>query len=150
MLLHRVLRPLVPLALVWRRPKGYAKEPKSLGEHLLKRRLSLGLTQAQAGLQLLANEWTYMLWEKDRTTPAIRFYPAIFAFLGYDPFPAPTTLGERVFARRRGLGLSQKEAAQRIGIDPSTFSLLETGKFAEGKYEHQLADFLSTNSAQED
>lgn len=84
-----------------------------------------------------------MLWETGQTMASIRFYPAIFAFLGYDPFPAPKTPGERILAQRRALGLSQKETAQRMGIDPGTYSLLESGKITGRKYERRIADFLS-------
>jgi len=82
-----------------------------LGEHLLKRRMERGLTQDQAGKDLGTDEWTVGNWEKDRTFPAVRYFPAIFRFLGYDPFPMPTTLPERMIARRRVLGLSVRRAA---------------------------------------
>jgi DNA-binding XRE family transcriptional regulator len=105
----------------------------------------LGLTQDEVAARLGANTWTYLLWEKDEHIPAIRFYPAIFDFLGYDPFPAPKTLGERILSRRRAWGLSQKKAAQQIGVDLATYLLLETGKFAGMRYERGIADFLSGN-----
>lgn len=139
MLWGRFLRTNVRLRLVRRREE----EPKTLGEHLLRRRLSLGRTQTQAAFQLFANEWTYLLWETGKTTPSMRFYPAIFAFLGYDPFPPPKTPGKRILSHRRALGLSQKAAAEHMGIDPGTYSLLETGKIAGLKYERRIADFLS-------
>jgi transcriptional regulator with XRE-family HTH domain len=135
----RFLRTNVRLRLV----RCRVEEPKSLGEHLLRRRLSLGLTQNQAAFQLSSNEWTYLLWEAGKTMPSIRFYPAIFEFLGYDPFPSPKTSGERILRQRRALGFSQKEAARRMKIDPGTFSLLESGKIAGQKYERQIAGFLS-------
>jgi transcriptional regulator with XRE-family HTH domain len=118
--------PHVPLTLKWVRPKVYPEHPKTLGEHLLKRRVESGKTQQQVALQLLASTETYLLWEKDRAEPSTRYYPAIFAFLGYDPFPPPATLGERIAARRRELGLPIKRAAKLLGVDEGTFSRWES------------------------
>ncbi len=70
---------------------------------------------------------TYFLWEKDQTLPVVRYYPAIFGFLGYDPFPPPTTLPERIAAQRRRLGLTIKKAAEKAGVDEGTFAQWERG-----------------------
>jgi hypothetical protein len=73
--------------------------------------------------------WTYLLWEQDRARPTVRYYPAIFCFLGCDPFPAPVTLGERLASKRRQLGLSIKQAAARLGVDEGTFNRWENGSW---------------------
>ena len=39
---------------------------------------------------------------------------------GYDPGPEPETLTERIKATRQKQGISQRELARRLGIDPST------------------------------
>jgi len=70
-----------------------------------------------------------MLWEKGRTTPTIRYYPAIFRFLGFDPFPPPTTLPERIASKRRALGLPITEAAKLVEVDEGTFSRWESGEW---------------------
>lgn len=125
MLLHRFLRSGVPLKLVCRRPKAYAEAPKTLGEHLLKRRSELGATQFEVATRLGTSLETVGNWEKDQAEPAMRFFPAIFAFLGYDPFPLPRTLAERLLSKRRALGLSVKRAAEMVGVDEATFSAVE-------------------------
>src|SRR5437868_10511141 len=89
--------------------------------------MELGLTQLQVSFQLHTDEYTVGNWEKDRTVPAVRFFPGIFAFLGYDPFPVPVTLGERIARRRRELGLSIKSAAKLIGVDEGSFGHWEHG-----------------------
>lgn len=126
--MHQSLRPLVPLVLKTKRSQGFVAEPTTLGEHLRKRRLEQSLTQAQVGKTLGTDEWTVGNWEKDRTFPAVRYFPAIFRFLGYDPFPAASTLPEKLLARRRALGLSVKRAAAKIGVDEGTFSKWERGR----------------------
>jgi hypothetical protein len=42
------------------------------------------------------NPWTVINWETERFDPPIRSMPAILTFLGYDPFPLPITVGERL------------------------------------------------------
>ena len=72
---------------------------------------------------------TLLLWEKDRATPTVRYYPAILRFLGYDPFPPPTTLAERIARHRQRLGLSIEAAAKILGIDEGTFGRWERGEW---------------------
>ena len=54
--------------------------------------------------------------------------PRIIKFLGYDPFPEPRTLGGRLLATRRRLGLSQEEMAQKVGVDEGVVRLIEAGR----------------------
>lgn len=74
------------------------------------------------------NTWTYILWETDRARPTVHHFPAIFSFLGYDPFPAPTSLAERLASKRRHLGLPLKKAALLVGVDEGTFMRWERGE----------------------
>ena len=128
---RRVAFPLpgVSLVLRWVRPKPYAENPATLGDHLLKRRSETGLTQKSVARQLKVNIWTYLLWEKDRSKPTIRYYPAIFEFLAYDPFPAPVTLGARILRKRQQLGFSIRDAAKVLGVDEGTFGRWERGEW---------------------
>jgi len=54
--------------------------------------------------------------------------PAIIRFLGYNPLPAAHTLSERLVHRRTRLGISQKESAERLAVDPSTLAKWERGE----------------------
>ncbi len=127
---RRVAFPLpgVPVTLTRDRPKLYPEKPKTLGEHLRKKRGEQGLTQAEAASQIGVNAWTYLLWENGRTRPSACHYPAIVRFLGYDPSPVATTLAERVAARRRELGLTIELAAKLAAVDAGTFARLERGQ----------------------
>jgi transcriptional regulator with XRE-family HTH domain len=110
------------------RPKTYKEAPETLGEHLRKHRLELGLLQKDVAKQLRADEWAYLKWEQDRTKPTVRFIPGIIAFLGYDPFSAPQTLWERIRSKRRQLGLSQERLAKLLGVDEGTLRHWERGQ----------------------
>jgi transcriptional regulator with XRE-family HTH domain len=119
--------PLVAIRLVASRPKPYPEHPRTLGEHIKKRRLELGLTQAQAAKVLMINPSTVLNWETGQTTPAIPSMPAILAFLEYYPFPKPTTVGERLLQKRRECGWLIREGAEVLGIDPGTWRDWEVG-----------------------
>ena len=105
---------------------AYPKELKTLGDHLRKRRLDLKLFQKEVAQKLGVNEDSVCNWENNRTSPSLRFIPKIIEFLGYLPYDAQAkTLGERIVASRKRLGLSQKELARRLGVDPSTLGRWE-------------------------
>lgn len=53
--------------------------------------------------------------------------PAIIRFLGYDPFPEPKNLPERLLAKRRAMGWSTREAALQVGVDEGTWRAWEQG-----------------------
>jgi DNA-binding XRE family transcriptional regulator len=53
--------------------------------------------------------------------------PAIIAFLGYNPLPQATNLGGQLARRRTTLGMTQKQAADRLGVDASTLAKWERG-----------------------
>ena len=86
------LLPGIPIHLKVLRKKAYPNDPRTLGEHFLKRRLQAGKLQREVAADLGVKTWTYLLWENDRSTPEDRYYPRIFYFLGYNPCPVPTTL----------------------------------------------------------
>jgi len=120
--------PFVAAALKALKTKETDFEPQTLGEHLKKRRLNLGLTQNEAAKCLGVTSFTVINWECCRCRPAIQHFPPIRQFLGYDPVvPTAETLTGRLAAKRRELGWSQKEAARELGTDPSTWSSWETG-----------------------
>lgn len=73
--------------------------------------------------------FTLIHWEKGKTEPAIRLWPAIISFLGYDPSPCPATLGDHVRAERRRRGCSLAALAREVGFDEATLSLIEADKY---------------------
>ena len=109
-------------------PGVFDFEPKTFGRHILRRRLSRGQTQQAAANTLGVSPATLLNWEKGKTQPAPPALPAIRAFLGYDPFPVPTTLVERLQAARRGFGWSIAEAARQMRVDEGTWRAWEAGQ----------------------
>ena len=82
--------------------------------------MELGLLQRDLRLRFKLEKETYANWEKDRCKPAMKHWPEIIKFLGIDPNPEPTTLGERLLTYRRHHGLSRKALAALLGADDTT------------------------------
>ena len=83
-------------------PEGCPPELREVGDHVRARRLGLGLTQAQAA-ERMSEAALYEGEERGRTA-AIRQWPHVIAFLGYDPHPELVTTAEalRALQHRRG------------------------------------------------
>lgn len=125
-----------------------AKTPqilKTLGDHLLKRRLELKLFQREVARILGVNATTIMNWEKHYTEPQLYLLPKIIKFLGYDPRTKHNSksIGEQIIEYRRENGLSQRKMARILGIDPSTLGRWERDEcLPEGKLRIRVAPFL--------
>jgi transcriptional regulator with XRE-family HTH domain len=106
------------------------KELRTLGDHIRKRRLELGLLQREVADLLGADPQSVNAWERNYHQPALHRLQAITAFLGYDLKNASddAPLGLRIASKRRRLGLSQKALAESLGIDEGTVSKWERGK----------------------
>jgi transcriptional regulator with XRE-family HTH domain len=117
------------LALRAPKPKSpkYPKQLNTLGDHIRRRRLDLGLFQKQVAQQIGVSKATIWNWECHESSPQIHVLPQVIKFLGYDPFPPPESLAEKLVKRRKAFGVTQKEMAKRLGIDPTTLARLERG-----------------------
>ena len=100
--------------------------PSTVGGHLKKRRIELGLRQIDVAHQLEVNEHSIVKWEAGRT-PLDRCFPRIIEFLGYDPRPEPRTLAERLVWKRQTVGLPRKTAARLLGVDEGSLARWEWG-----------------------
>jgi len=97
------------------RAEHYSENPQTLSEHLKKRRKELGLLQREAAELLGVSTDTVVNWENDKTKPVAAQFRPVVAFLGYDPTPEPTTLAERLEAKRRLLGTTFAQVARYLG-----------------------------------
>ncbi len=119
---------ILPLTLTAPKPTNPPKTLAIWGDHIKKRRLELGLYQKEVAMKLGVDECTITNWELNRTSPQLRFIPKIIEFLGYvPPLDTARTLGEIIVEYRRTRGLSQREFAEQMGLDPTTLSRWERG-----------------------
>lgn len=113
-------------------PRSYPQVLATIGDHLRKRRLDLGLLQRELADQLGVTESTVTNWELNRTAPALRFLPHIISLLGFDPRPAGPTLAQQLLTCRTARGLSREAAARLLGVDPGTLWRWEGGRRTPG------------------
>ncbi|MBI4485001.1 MAG: helix-turn-helix transcriptional regulator [Acidobacteria bacterium] len=106
-------------------PPGYPTELRTLGDHLRRRRLDLGLLQREVAEQIGVDITTITNCELGHTTPALCWLPQVIRLLGYDPQPEAESIGHALKRYRRELGMSQKNLAARINVDPSTLAKWE-------------------------
>ncbi len=104
---------------------GFPWYPKTLGQHLLKKRLELGLTQVEVARKLNLGLQTISHWESEDNIPSIYHYPAIINFLGYYPFRMDETEGGKIKKFRFEHGLSKKNFAKLLKIHVQYVELVE-------------------------
>ena len=104
-------------------PKGYPSLPQTIGEHIRKKRLDLGLKQKDVAEIIGVTESTIWNWEHGRE-PEIRHYPKIIEFLGYVPFEIPDNADplNRLNRFRLLNGFSYKRLSELTGIDETQLS----------------------------
>ena len=130
---HLTLTPALPFCdLTLRAPKplgrAYPAELRTIGDHVRKRRLDLGLLQREVELRIGVDPTSVFNWEAGTASPNLRALPGVIRFLGYNPIETGSTFGEQLRANRRRLGLSQSDIARRLGIGPSTVLDWGTGR----------------------
>jgi DNA-binding XRE family transcriptional regulator len=103
-----------------RRPPDskYPKQLNTLGDHIRKRRLDLGLFQKQLAEQIGVSEETIYNWESNECSPQIRKISATVQFFCYKPLKASKSEG--AYLARRTLGLTQKQIVKEFGVDPTS------------------------------
>lgn len=116
-----------------------AKKPKikeipevltTVGDHIKKRRLELGMFQKDVAAMFSVCEATIGGWETGSTKhPFIEHAPDIISFLGYNPFLFETeTLGGQIKYHRLLNGINLKAFSQSLGIDKSTLFSWESNE----------------------
>lgn len=98
-----------------------------MGDRVRTRRLDLGLLQKQLAAKIGVNATTIWNWECHKSSPQIHVLPQVTKFIGYNPFPEPTSEAEKLVVARKALGLTQKAMARKLGVDPTTLHRWENG-----------------------
>ncbi|RZK39662.1 MAG: helix-turn-helix domain-containing protein [Pedobacter sp.] len=106
----------------------YPQNPKTIGEHIRKKRIDSRLSQAQLAKVIGVSPDCITNWENNKSTPQILYYPRIRLFLGFDTTDFDeTTFSGRLQSYRSRNGMSCKEMAKLLGVDKSTILAWEKG-----------------------
>lgn len=121
-------------------------EPRTVGDHIRKKRLALKLRQKDVANQTGVDVTSVHNWEINLSQPSLEYMPAIIAFLGYNPLPEGNGWGERLVRHRVSLGVTQAEAARRLGVDQGTLARWEQGvRDPAGRFAERAEEFLAGN-----
>ncbi len=123
--------------------KPYPKELNTYCDHLRKKRLDLNLSQLQVSKILKVTTDTITNWELNRGTPISSYIPKIISFLGYTPIMETNEIKRYLIEK----GITQKELAKIIGIDPTTLSRIESSgaKRMNGSIKKRISKLFSDN-----
>jgi DNA-binding XRE family transcriptional regulator len=89
-----------------------------------------GLLQREAADQIEVDSTTLWNWENGHCAPALRNWPSIIRFLGFNPLEPGITLPDRIRTFRRLTGASQESLASLLEVDESTVWAWEKGRRA--------------------
>jgi DNA-binding XRE family transcriptional regulator len=105
--------------------KAIPKELVSYGDHIRKRRIKLGLSQSEVARIINVQTDTITNWELNRFSPLLIHVPKIIQFLGYTPNIANEN---PIIKYRIENGITQKEMARILKVDPGTLARFEKGR----------------------
>ena len=124
-------------------PANYPHVLNTLGDHLQKRRLDLGLQWKQVASLIGTGATNVANWSKGRTGPGTRHWPKVLSFLGYDPRPRHETVGAALKHHRETHGWTQADVAGRLGVSVSVLWRWESGqRHPVGRYLAKVYGFL--------
>lgn len=103
-------------------PKELTKEPVTLGDHLRRRRLELGLFQKDVAIQIGVTTSTVWNWENGWSSITLNCMPKVIEFLDYNPIPWPEGLMERLAWYKLVNGLPLEKLGTEMGRDPEQLS----------------------------
>ncbi len=109
--------------------KRCPESPKTIGDHIRRHRLELGLLQKDLASKLHVHVETLKNWERGVGSPMIRQMPRIVKFLGFDslPAPEPENLSKWIAYARRRYGYTQEKLAKALAVDTTTVWRWERG-----------------------
>jgi DNA-binding XRE family transcriptional regulator len=121
--------PFCKITLTTLKPTKISQNPQTWGDHIKKRRLELGLLQSSVAKIIGVNTSTVTNWEKHHSEPMLWVIPKVIEFLEYVPnLSKAQSLGQRIRAYRLMKGITQKELAHQLGVDPTTLGRWERDK----------------------
>jgi transcriptional regulator with XRE-family HTH domain len=123
----------------------------TLGDWLRKTRLDLNLTQEQLAKDILKTTFQNVSgWEENKHSVSLRFRPKVIDFIGFCPCDVSLPIGLKLRERRENFGLTVKQLALLLDINPCTITAWEQGKHHPSNESIKIInDFLRSVSIDE-
>jgi DNA-binding transcriptional regulator YiaG len=116
----------------------------TLGAAFRERRWIRELDQRAAAEEIGVSVATFRGWETNQTTPAVIHLPAAIAFLGYDWRNMDGTFSNRLRIARTAAGLTIRQLAGHLCVDPSTLQEWEANAHIPSRrHRVQIEDWLN-------
>ena len=96
---------------------GYPVNTVTIGEHIRKKRMDLGLLQREVAEIIGVTDSSVWNWEHG-TEPELQYNPRIIKFLGYIPFDCPDDTVGRLAWYKEVNGLTLIELGKQMGRHP--------------------------------
>lgn len=101
--------------------------PVTLGDHLRRHRLELGLYQKDVAAKLGVTASTIWTWEHGWTVDT-RYVARVISFLGYNPIEYPEDTLERLAWYKQVNGLTLEQLGTEMGRDPEQLADGSSGR----------------------
>jgi DNA-binding XRE family transcriptional regulator len=111
----------IHLSLEKQQLSGYPDFPITVGEHIRKKRMDLGLLQREVAEIIGVTESSIWNW-KHGTEPELHYNPKIIEFLGYIPFDCPDDTVGSLAWYKRAMGMNLDYLGEAMGRDPEQLS----------------------------
>ena len=121
---------------------GYPIIPKTISEMIRKRRLDLGLRQIDVAKMIRCDEMSIVNWERGHTIRVSLTLAGVTRSLDYNPFSSGDTVAQQLVNHRKAHGITQKEFARQIGVDPSALARWERDKREPKGRFHQIVEAI--------
>jgi len=120
-----------------------------LGDYLRKTRLDLNLTQRQVAEDILKTSVDNVRnWETHRTQNIfLRFRPKILDFIGFCPCDVSLPIGLKLRERRENFGLTVKDLARLLNVDPCTIASWERNEHQPSQRSVKIIEFFLKSSS---
>ena len=122
------------------------REPATLGDHLRRRRIELGLYQKDVAARLDVTTPTVWNWE-NKGSVDLRFTPRVIEFLGYNPISQPEDLLEKLAWYKQVNGLTLEQLGVEMERDPEQLADWLSGRHKPcQRNREEIEVFLSSHS----
>jgi transcriptional regulator with XRE-family HTH domain len=123
----------------------FSGEPVTLGDHLRRRRLELGLYQKDIAEQIGVTASTIWNWEHGWSIDW-RYLPRVINFLGFNPIPCPENPLEQLAWYKQVNGLTFEELGTEMGRDPEQLADWLSGRHTPcRRNREEIEQFLETS-----